>query len=368
MPTKTLPSSPSLDHLKYQAKDLLIARQAQDLEACQRIREFHPRFKTSTDEAIAQAKFSLADAQLALAREYGFPSWARLKAYVEGDGRPDLTLPHHERIEDPVFRQAVDLLDSGDAEGLRAHLHQHPAVVRQRVVFDGGNYFGNPTLLEFVAENPIRHETLPANIVEVAKVILDEGGRESRSSVDMALALVCSGRVPRECDVQIPLIDLLCDYGADPNAGMGAAIGHGEFAAVEALIRRGAHIDLPVAAGTGRIEEVRRLIPTADAEQRHRALALSSLHGHTEIVRLLLDAGEDPNRYNPRGIHSHSVPLHQAVWYGHEPVVRLLVERGARLDIEDILFHGTPIDWAEYGGRHDLAAYLRGLARPSGPG
>ena len=41
------------------------------------------------------------------------------------------------------------------------------------MVFEGGNYFRNPTLLEFIAENPIRRGTLPENIAEVAKVILD---------------------------------------------------------------------------------------------------------------------------------------------------------------------------------------------------
>jgi hypothetical protein len=48
-----------------------------------------------------------------------------------------------------------------------------------------------------------------------------------------------------------------------------------------------------------------------------------------------LDAGEDPNCYNPKGNHAHSTPLHQAALAGHAGVVRLLVERGARLDIKD---------------------------------
>ncbi len=78
-----------------------------------------------------------------------------------------------------------------------------------------------------------------------------------------------------------------------------------------------------------------------------------------EIVRLLLDAGEDPNRYNPKGNHGHSTPLHQAVWSGHAAVVRLLVERGARLDIKDTIYEGTPLGWAEYGGRAEIAEYLR---------
>jgi hypothetical protein len=74
-----------------------------------------------------------------------------------------------------------------------------------------------------------------------------------------------------------------------------------------------------------------RLLPSAGAEARRRALSLAAQHGNAEIVRLLLDAGEDPNRYNLEGNHAHSTPLHQAVLEGHETVVRLLVDRGARL-------------------------------------
>ena len=69
----------------------------------------------------------------------------------------------------------MDLLDAGDAAGLREHLKQHPKLVLQHVEFEGGNYFHSPTLLEFIAENPIRHGTLPKNIVEIARVILDVG-------------------------------------------------------------------------------------------------------------------------------------------------------------------------------------------------
>jgi ankyrin repeat protein len=79
-------------------------------------------------------------------------------------------------------------------------------------------------------------------------------------------------------------------------------------------------------------------------------------------VRSLLDAGEDPNRFSPVGGHSQATPLHQAALAGHADVVRLLVERGARLDIEDILFHSTPLGWAEHAGRREVADYLRALS------
>jgi sirohydrochlorin ferrochelatase len=79
---------------------------------------------------------------------------------------------------------------------------------------------------------------------------------------------------------------------------------------------------------------------------------------------LLLDAGEDPNRYNPEGNHPHSTPLHQAVVGGHEAVVRLLVERCARLDLRDTVWQGTPLGWARHGGgkkQAEMVECLRSL-------
>jgi len=210
MPVRALPPNPNLDHLKYQAKDLRKAQAARSPEAAQRLREFHPCFTRATDAAIFDARLSLSDAQLAIARESGFPSWARLKRHIEKPTLSDhLNLPHHERIEDATFRRAVDLLDAGDAAGLRAHLNQHPNLVSMRVIFDGGNYFRNPTLLEFAAENPVRRGKLPQNILEVVKVILSAGVEPS--ALNETLMLVSTGSVPRECRVQVLLPDRIVD-------------------------------------------------------------------------------------------------------------------------------------------------------------
>src|SRR5438046_10368359 len=151
-------------------------------------------------------------------------------------------------------------------------------------------------------------------------------------------------------------MDLLCDYGADPNSALQATALHGEFEAMHALIMRSARIDLPVAAALGRIEDARRLLTGANTEDRHLALTLAADFGHVEIVRLLLDAGEDPNRYNPVGGHSHTTPLHQAAGRGHDEVVRLLADRGARLDLRDILWRATPAEWARHAGRTEIEA------------
>jgi len=358
MPVKRLPENPSLVHLKYQAKDLLKEHAAQDPQAGQRIREFHPAFQKAADRDIFAARLSLSDAQLTIAREHGFPSWPRLKRHIERPTLADkLQLPHHERIEDARFRRAVELLDAGDVAGLGAYLAQNPELSRQHVVFEGGNYFGNPTLLEFAAENPVRRGKLPKNIVEVARTVIAAGA--DQAALDGTLMLVATGMVPRQCGVQAALIDLLCDHGARPDAASQPAALHGEFKALHALLGRGAKLDLPIAAALGRTEDAGRLLPQSSGLDRHLALSLAADHGHVEIVRMLLDTGEDPNRYNPPGGHSHTTPLHQAAGAGHEAVVRLLVERGARLDMKDILWQGTPAGWAEYGGKNEIAAYLR---------
>jgi hypothetical protein len=96
----------------------------------------------------------------------------------------------------------------------------------------------------------------------------------------------------------------------------------------------------------------------ASAEDRQLALSIAAGFGHVEIVRLLLDAGVNPDRYNPVG-HSHTTPLHQAAGRGHIEVVRLLVERGARTDMRDILWHATPADWAQHAGKTETETFLR---------
>ena len=182
------------------------------------------------------------------------------------------------------------------------------------------------------------------------------------------MSMLVSSCHPANAGVQVELVETLLDYGASLEGhGSGqwtsplmTALAFGYLNAAEALARRGARVDnLAAAAGLGRLADARQMLNTADSETRHRALALAAQHGHVDIVRLLLDVGEDPNRYNPEGNHCHSTPLHQAVWSGHETVVRLLVERGARLDLKDTIHQGTPLGWAMYGGRTEIEKYLR---------
>jgi len=171
--------------------------------------------------------------------------------------------------------------------------------------------------------------------------------------------LVATSRVARECKAQTALIETLCAYGADPNCALHAAVGEQELEAVRALIRLGAKPDLPIFVALEMIDEFLRNLPSADANQRHLAFALAVQYGHVAMVRSLLDAGENPNRFNPIGAHAHSTPLHQAALAGHLDVVKLLVEHGASLNIKDLLWQGTPADWANHAKKPEIESYLR---------
>lgn len=358
MPTKRLPPSADIAHLKYQAKDLLSDVRSGAMSAYQRIREFHPRCHDLADKVLSKRTFTLGDAQMSIAREYGFPSWPALKRAVGENHGLTIELTHNERISDPIFRQAVDLLDEGDVDALARHLQAHPGLVHRRVEFLGDNYFTNPTLLEFVAENPVRLDRLPDNIVDVTRVILNAGARGNIEAVDATLGLVASGRVAREAGVQVPLIDLLCDFGARPDTALRAALAHQETKAATHLIARGAQVDLPAAAALGDVETANELAKTASEEDMQLALAMAALSGQHEMVPILIRAGADPNRYNPKGANSHCTALHSAAVAGHVQTVEALVEAGARTDIRDIHHDATAAQWADHAGHAAIASYL----------
>jgi Lon protease-like protein len=79
---RDLPTRPSLEHLKKQAKDLLDAHRRGDEEALSRIRAAVPAFAAMSDDELARAEFALHDAQSAIAREYGLKSWKELREEV----------------------------------------------------------------------------------------------------------------------------------------------------------------------------------------------------------------------------------------------------------------------------------------------
>jgi ankyrin repeat protein len=367
----------SLREYQAQAAALFDGWKAGDAGAIQIVKTKHPGFlderipwlpKKLTESKVRAVTLELADAELALARWYDFRDWPALAEYAESVAQSCTAYR---------FEAAVEAVISGDLDALRAALAAHPELARarsQRIThFDPPAH--RATLLHYVAANGTENyrQKCPPNAVAVAETLL-QANAEIDALADLygggctTMTLLVSSCHPAEAGVQVPLVDKLLDWGAAiEGRGSGhwvsplmTALAFGYRDAAQALARRGARVDsLAAAAGLGRTDRARELLASAPSDDRHRALALASQHGHVELVRLLLDAGEDPNRYNPKGNHAHSTPLHQAAIAGHEAVVRLLVERGAKLDIKDTVFEGTPLGWAEYGGRTELADYLR---------
>ena len=379
-----LPFRSPLAAYEQQAESLLAAHRAADPAAIDLFHRKHPRFldekikwrpKFISDTEIRDAALSLDDARLSVARYYDFLDWTSLVAHVQMVLR-----------DSPVFEfeSAVEAVVSGDLAALEDALRRDPALVRARssrvCCFDPPVH--HATLLHYVAANGVEayRQKTPPNAVEIARALL-EAGAGPDALADMygaectTMSMLVSSSHPAKVGLQVPLVELLLDFGAAIE-GRGTrkwggplvtALTFGMSGAAKALARRGARIDLPAAAGLGFVDEAGHLLPTADAEARHRALSLAAQHGHAEIVRLLLDAGEDPNRYNHEGNHAHTTPLHQAVLVGDTAVVRLLVERGARLDIRDTIWQGTPLGWAHHGGgkrQAEMVECLRSLGAP----
>ena len=69
-----LPGDASLEHLKNQAKTLLAGARTGDPAALRWLRAYHPD---------PPAALKLADAQLVVARAYGFASWPKLHAHLD---------------------------------------------------------------------------------------------------------------------------------------------------------------------------------------------------------------------------------------------------------------------------------------------
>ncbi|BET68811.1 hypothetical protein ASA1KI_37290 [Opitutales bacterium ASA1] len=93
--SRTLPAQPHLDVPRREARALIEAWRAGATDALERVRARHPRFRNRNDiggNAVPDV-FKLADAQLVVAREYGFAGWTELKRRIESNS-PALALRH----------------------------------------------------------------------------------------------------------------------------------------------------------------------------------------------------------------------------------------------------------------------------------
>jgi hypothetical protein len=268
-------------------------------------------------------------------------------------------------IRDPSFRAAVDALQRGDAPALARLIDDEPRLLRERILepdcyreASRSQYFRDPKLFWFVANNPTLMKRMPANIVEVAGIMIARG--VDRSDLDYALELVMTSAPARDQGLQIPLLDALIKAGATPTPqAIDTTLAHRELPPVLALLQAGHPVTAAIAAALGHTDLLAGLLRAAPADEVQRALGMAVINGQVEAARQAIDAGADVNAVLP--VHSHSTPLHQAAIDENLELLKLLVARGARPDIADTLWGSTPLGWAIHQGKARARAYLEGL-------
>ncbi len=129
-----------------------------------------------------------------------------------------------------------------------------------------------------------------------------------------------------------------------------SAVTHGNLEAAAHLIDRGGKVNLASAVCLERADDIDTLASTATPDDKITALAAAAFYGKEHMVKAILKMNVDPNGFPPvnSGFHVHATPLHQAVSAESLACVKLLVEAGARLDVPDKIYSGTPLGWASY--------------------
>src|ERR1051326_503754 len=105
--SRQLPARPHLDVPKREASALLKEWRAGSPAALDRVRRRHPKFRDPAVTVISPGQFRLNDAQLVIAREYGFSNWAELKRRIGAHGSAGLL---QEAIQRDDRETAVQLL------------------------------------------------------------------------------------------------------------------------------------------------------------------------------------------------------------------------------------------------------------------
>jgi len=215
-------------------------------------------------------------------------------------------------------KKLMEAIRAGDNAGLQALLSAEPG------------------LLEFAAPNGSSVMLLAAYYghPELAEIFVRHG---ARPDVFEASALGDSETVRKLVGGDRALVNAFAADGFYP-LGLAAFFGH--RAIVEFLLKNGADVSL-----------------SARNAQKVTALHGAVARRDLEIVKMLLEAGADPNARQERGF----VPLHDAALNGSEPLVELLLEHGARADAK--ADDGkTPADMAAERGHKEIVEKLKKAA------
>jgi hypothetical protein len=164
MTTSKLPPRPSLESLRKQAKKMARSIAAGDAAAIARARAQLPQ---------ARLPLSQRDAQLVVAREYGFPGWQDLIKEVK------------QRLSGGLewaVSQARRRIHDNDVEGLRQLLAEYPALLSWRADENNDGLLGMATGSFGDSGNPFREEHFTR--LACAKLLLDAGAVVAPSVCD----------------------------------------------------------------------------------------------------------------------------------------------------------------------------------------
>ncbi|RJQ76773.1 ankyrin repeat domain-containing protein [Pseudonocardiaceae bacterium YIM PH 21723] len=207
MPTRRLPDKPDLEQLRKQAKNLLSRVRAGNTEALALTDEFFHGY-------VDRTKFKLAEAQLALARSYGFTSWARAKEHI------DLV---HEYTRTPFLAEIggpVGTRDQRVAEFLRLACLVYRADDPQRWADAATLLATDPEMVEqdiFIACAAGNVPAVHRMLGEDPELVRATGGPHDWPP----LLYACYSRLPNPgyTESTLECAALLLRHGADPNSG-----------------------------------------------------------------------------------------------------------------------------------------------------
>ena len=313
MPTNSEAVRLNLEYYRKQAKALLKAAQSGEPTALERISRNLPK--------LAPAAPKLHDAQLTIAREQGFPSWPRFRAFVIQSGLDDQTLvaafvdaavsdlrraeeilAAHPKVADAGFYVALVL---GDSKQVEQALTASPALATG----PSGPQNCEPLLYVCFSRFANRMSSRADGLVETARILLRHGAEPNAFFVPDDLpdnplsCLYAATGLNNNSELGLALLEA----GANPNdcESLYHSTEHADLACMKLLLRHGA-----TTKGTNALKHV------LDRE-------------NMEGLQLLLAAGADPNEVDCRG----ETALHWAVWRGRSaPIVAALLDNGADLD------------------------------------
>jgi uncharacterized protein len=332
-----LPARPDFDQLRNQAKDLLQAAKRGDGQALDRIR------------AVSE-RVTLASAQLALAREYGFPSWPKLKLEVE--------------------RRKI--LDDRDVGRLTALLSDEPALATSSMEHwcdhpRGASPLGYTAMLRYdTAEGTWRDVS---GTGAVARLLLDNGAPIDGEPGAPETPLITAASYG-DAEVARVLIDAGADLEATAASDAGGVPGgtallhaavFGMTDVVDVLVEAGARahgVEEAAAAG----DVTGWLTPETSPDALVRALVMAADHQRLDVIDQLIAAGTPVDAVDPAfGGH----PLRQAAGNGRPASVRRLLDHGADPNLRDERGR-TPLDLCREGDslrRDEVEAILAPLTQ-----